>query len=148
MANYGVKLRRYEIAQANHKHLRGFRIRIEVVDTCGGVDSNIFLYRRAPANAFDGSIADEFQTVCSFPDMSEYPAGTPSPETYFREDYIELDVRSMRDYDYIWERIMLESSALMNALTLADTLVAAEDAWIGCEPEETVSESLSESTSA
>jgi len=146
----GIKLKRYAIENANHFHIRGFRIRIEVTEVCGGMVENVFVFRKAPANPFDGTEAEEFQTVASFPDIAEYPVGAVDAETpfpYFRTNVVELDVRSVEEYDYVWTEIMAEVGNLINALDKADEIVAAETVNLGaeCDSEDTVSESVSDS---
>lgn len=144
----GIKLQRSAISQVNHFYLRGFRIRIDVSEVCGGMDPYVFLYRRAPANPFNGEQFDEFQCVASFPDMEEYPVGAPSEETpfpYFRLDYIELDVRSVSDFDYVWTTILSEVGRLVETLEKADNLTVEETTVVGedCFPVEQASESAS-----
>lgn len=144
----GITFRRYAIEQANHYHLRGFRVRIEVASVCGGMDPNIFVYRREPANPVTGVQWDTFQTIASFPDMEEYPIGTPNSETpfpYFRSDSIELDLRSVEDVDYVWQLVLTEAAHLINALDKAEQLVAIETATVGEDCADSESASISES---
>lgn len=144
----GITFRRYAIERANHYHLRGFRIRIEVESVCGGMDPNIFVYRCEPANPVTGVQWDTFQTVASFPDLEEYPVDAPNSETpfpYFRSDYIELDLRSAADVDYVWQIVLTEAAHLINALNKADILVATETVTVGDECSDSESSSASAS---
>jgi hypothetical protein len=81
-------------------------------------------------------VYDEFMTVCSFPDMSEYPISEPSDATtfpYFRLDYVELDFRGQTNYDTAWQSIRDEIARLVAALDLAESLVVTEEIWLGDE---------------
>jgi hypothetical protein len=127
-----VKLRRYEIRNANHLHLRGYRLRVEAVDPCG-MDAKVFVYRRPPADPVTGVVADEFTGVASFPDMAEYPAGQPDPakQPFFRKDFVEVDVRSLRQYQEIWQTLLAEVAGLLSALNRADLMIVGEEQWVG-----------------
>lgn len=130
----GIQLRRYAIAAANHWYLHGFRLRVEVQAVAGGMDPNVFLYRRNPPDPVTGEVSDVFQTVCSFPDMGEYPATEPSDATafpYFRLDFVELDFRGQTNYDSAWTSIRTEVHRLVAAMDKAEDLVVVEDVWLG-----------------
>jgi hypothetical protein len=148
----GIQLTRSSIKDANHWFLRGFRLRIEVTEVTGGMPEHVFVYRREPANPETGTIDDTFQTVASLPDLSEYPVGAPDPERpfpYFRDNFIEVDVRSTGDFQNVWERIHAEVCNLVDILNRADNLVVDEVVWCGDQPptSESASESASESES-
>lgn len=159
MAEYGIKLRRYAIAQANHWYLRAFRLRIEVAEVHGAMSRYVFLYSRHPANAVTGVIEDRFETVASAVDLAEYPVGAPDserPHPFFRTDSVELDVRSSEDYEEVWTRIQNEVCQLATILKRMENLEVVEEVWCGDQPEsgssdsdsEAASESASESASA
>lgn len=132
MARRGIQLSRSEIRRANHLHIGGFRIRVDVVDTHGGVPPEIFVYRRNPPNPHTGRREDIFQTVASFVDLSEFPAGAPGPDSpFFRLPYIELDVRSTKHYDEVWRTIQDLTVNLVAAMDRAEELVVAETVWCG-----------------
>ena len=144
---YGIKLKRYEIRNTSHWHLRVFRLRIEVEDVSGGMVPDVFIYRRHPADA-NGVVYDEFETVASVPDLAEYPTREPdanSGNSFFRDRFIEVDVRSLEHYNDVWETIVAEVTALVDALNKAEAgLVLAEELWVGDSGEGT-SEAVSES---
>lgn len=143
-----IRLTRLDIKNANHYHLRGFRLRVEVAEVSGGMDRNVFLYRRHPPDPRTGEIVDEFATVCSFPDLAEYPVGDPSTTTdlpFLRKDFVELDVRSTRDCELVWETIRSQACALAAALDRADVLQEVETVWCGIPP---ASDSSASSASA
>ena len=128
-----LQLRRYGIKQANHWHLHGFRIRIEV-KSAENVDQNIFVYRRSPPDPVTGVVFDEFMTVVSFVDLTEYPVGAPDPASgvpFFRQNFVELDTRSVADTSTVWTTVVLEAENLLKSLAQAETLVHEEDITIG-----------------
>jgi hypothetical protein len=77
----GFKLTRSATEPSNHKHLRTFRLRIEVTETTGDLSPYLFVHRRHPADPYDGSVFDEFCTIASVLHLSEYPAGQPDPRS-------------------------------------------------------------------
>jgi hypothetical protein len=152
----GIQLRRLEIQNANHWHLRVFRLRIEVAQIFGDMPRHVFVYRRRPANPYTGEIFDEFCAVASVVDLSEYPAGAPDPDgssPFFRQDFIEVDLPSQVEFEKFWELIQTHVCALVDRLNLADQLVMTEAIWCGDqppdpgEPSESESEMPSESVS-
>ncbi len=144
----GIRLQRFSIKNANHWHLRVFRLRVEVVETSPDMTRYVFVYRRHPADPYTGDIFDEFCTVASPVDLSEYPVGAPDPDKafpFFRKDFIEVDLRSMVEFEEFWSLIVKFVCQLTETLDLADILVEDEQAVCGELP--TPSESTSESES-
>lgn len=145
MADRGIQLKRYRIRNANHWHLRGFRLRIEVFDHTDNVDPAVFVYRRHPPDPATGQSQDEWVAVASVVDLSEYPAGEPDPAgatPFFRRTWVEVDVRSESDYKAIWDTVKAEIDNLLHALDRFEDLEEAESVWIGT-PRESDSESTS-----
>ena len=142
MAARGIKLQRYQIANAPHLSMHGFRLRIQVAAVAGDMPPDVFVYYRRPADPHTGEIVDDFQTVASFVDLAEYPALSPNPELspFFRLDYIEVDVRSVAHYQEVWQMIQAAVNSLIAALNRADQMVLAEEVWIG-EPNDDASDS-------
>ena len=141
----GLKLKRYSIKNANHWHLRVFRLRIEVTETSPDMPKDIFVYRRHPADPHSGVIFDEFCTVASPVDLSEYPVGGPDPVKdfpFFRKDFIEVDVRSMTEFQDVWDLVVKLSCQLATTLDDAENLVMDEEMICGELP--ISSESVSE----
>ena len=147
----GIKLRRAQIKNANHWHLRGFRLDVRVMEAIGGMDQYVFVFRRHPPDPYTGVIFDEFCGVASVVDLAEYPVGAPDPDSgthpFFRSDHVCLDVRSSAHHDEVWLSIQNEVCNLVEALDRFDILEVAEEIWCGEQPEEEVSESASESVS-
>jgi len=125
----GIQLRRLGIERANHWHLRVSRLRVEVIDTCGDMDANVFVYRRNPVNPNTGEVFDEWCAIASPVDLSEYPVGSPAT-------------------GQLYDEIKAQVTSLVTALDLADKLTEEEKVWVGCEPAESESASASESESA
>ena len=133
----GLRLQKWTIAQASHYELHGFRMRIEVVETTGGADPDIFIFKRHPADPFTGIIFDEFYTVASFPDLALYPVGAPNPELsepWFRGRQLEVDFKSIREYNEFWTLICEQATILCQTLDKADKLVLGEEVWCGAVP--------------
>ena len=148
----GLRLKRFSIKNANHWHLRVFRLRIEVTETTSDMTPFVFVYRRHPADPFTGDIFDEFCTVASPVDLVEYPVGQPNvekPFPFFRKDFIEVDLRSQRDFDKFWDLVSQEVCRLVEALGIADILINDDEIVCGelPQPSESVSESVSVSVS-
>jgi hypothetical protein len=123
-------------------------LRIDVVETTPDMPKDVFVYRRHPADPYSGVIFDELCTVASVVDLSEYPVGDPDPNKafpFFRKDFVEVDVRSMKEFDEIWTRIVELTCQLAETLDRADILVVDDEAVCGELP--TPSESVSESES-
>ena len=128
----GIQLVRSELQNANHLHIHGFRLRIEVGDVNGDMPRHVFVYRRNPPHPVTGDIEDTFMTVASFVDISEFPAEAPGNDSpYFRKDFIEVDVRSTRDFDAVWSLIHAQVCELVSALNRADLLIVTETTWCG-----------------
>ncbi len=142
MATRGIKLERSELVPANHLHLRGFRLRIEVTAvTPDTVDPYIFVYRRNAPDV-DGVELDVFQTVASFPDLAAYPRHAPpnpNQQPFFRLKHIELDFRSTQHAEEAWILVLAATNQLCAALDRSDTLTTTEVVWVG----ETGADSLS-----
>lgn len=130
----GIKLIRSEITPANHLHLRGFRMRIEVSDVSpSDVDPYVFVYRRNAPDV-DGVEFDTFMTVASFPDLAAYPRHEPdnaNRQPFFRLKHVELDFRSTAHADRAWELILASVGQLCAALDRADTLTETVQVWVG-----------------
>jgi hypothetical protein len=143
----GIKLRRYEISQANHYHLHGFRLKVDVEAVSGGMLPEIFVFNRCPPDPNTGDSTDRFLTVASFVDMSDWPVGNPDPDKglpFFRKSAVELDLRSMSDYNAVWELLVSEANNLCYALDRADILVPAESQWAGTKSDESSDSDLSD----
>lgn len=149
----GLKLQRYAIENANHYHLRVFRLKVVAVEPFDGMTEYVFVYRRHPVNPYTGEYFDEFCGVASATDLAEYPIGAPDPNAgthpFFLSDRFEIDLRSQTHYDQVWELIKDEVCTLITVLNLADNLVVEETHLCGDEAadSESASESSSESVS-
>jgi len=135
----GLKLKRFKIKQANHWHLKVWRIRVEVDEVSGGMDPNIFLWTRNDPDPDTEEVIDEFMTVATVADMSRYPEADPNPEAdnpYYRTDFFEIDVEAQQTYDEVWQIIRLAAEELVLALDRAEQLIVAETAWLGESPPE------------
>jgi hypothetical protein len=123
-------------------------LRIEIPETTDDMTDYVFVYRQHPADPYTGEIFEEFCTVASPVDLSEYPVGAPDPNKpfpFFRKNFIEVDLRSQADFDGTWELIQTEVCRLVAALDLMDNLVTEEEVICGTLPasSESVSASIS-----
>jgi hypothetical protein len=138
-----IKLARSEIRNANHYFLHGFRLRVDVTEAVG-IPAEVFVYSRKPADPYTGLVEDVWSGIASFPDLAEYPVGAPNPDLgcpFFRQSFIEVDVRSQKDYEKIWQLVVDQVKNLKIAFDKAADLVVVEEATIG--EDEVVSDSLS-----
>ena len=134
----GIKLNRYQIAQANHWHLKVWRLRVEVAEVSGGMEPNVFLWRQNDPDPHTDDVTYEFVTVATVGDMSEYPEGGPNPfaeNPYFRTPFFEIDLSSQSDYDDVWHTIQVTVMELVQALDRAEKLELSESVWLGTSPE-------------
>lgn len=130
----GIQLRRTESATASHRHIRAWRLRVDVEAVNGGMDENVFLWEQGDPDPDTDEIVNEFVTVATVADMSKYPVGAANPEyenPYFRTNFFEIDLESQADYDWAWEEIQKAVGLLVTALDEADTLGDSEEVWIG-----------------
>jgi hypothetical protein len=104
----------------------GFRFTV-AAENAVLMPAEIFRYIRRPYNPATGAEADEFDGVCSVPDLEELPVGAPtgSPQ-FFRLAELDLVFRSMTEADEAWDVIRADVGTLVRTLNLADELGAAE----------------------
>lgn len=127
----GVRLRREAQTRYVVNAVDGFRFTVTAYDAYD-MPNEIFLYLRRPYNPTTGEEADEFTSVCSMPDLEEYPAGAPAGvPPFFRLATIDLVFRSQALADEAWELIKREVEVLVETLRLADQLAVTEDVQIG-----------------
>ena len=133
-----LKLDRKEVTNVDYQWTGAFRLRIECSDPSNsGADPNVFVYRRDPANPYDGTANDTFFAVASPVDLSEYPVGEPNPDAqypFFRLDYVELDFRATSDAVEAYDLIVAELGTLCRALDRLEQLEAASSVWVGAGP--------------
>jgi hypothetical protein len=144
----GLRLQRFSIRNANHWHLRVFRLRVEVAEVSSDMTEYVFVYRRNPPDPNSGEVFDEFCAVASITDLSEYPIGDPDPNNafpFFRKNFVEVDVRSSQEFAEAWELLKTHVCELVEALDRADDLVLDEE--FTCGELDTGSASLSGSAS-
>lgn len=144
----GLKVTRSKTSPTNHKHLRGFRLRIDAVDPVGGMTQFVFVHRRHPKSPYDGTVFDEFCTVASVTHLADIPEGAPNlPFPFFRKTFVEMDARSEQDAEEFWDLMNSLVCSLLTALDGLDDLVLQETIICGEEGEVTDSISLSEGVS-
>jgi hypothetical protein len=144
----GVKLVRAPSSPTNHAHLRAFCLRIDAAEVIGGMTPYVFVYRRHPADPYDGSIKDEFCTIASPAHLADYPEGEPDlPFPFFRKTYMEVDVRSQQESEEIWALIQKEVCSLTTILDSFDDMVLVDTFICGEEDVSSESASISESVS-
>lgn len=135
MAEHRLKLTRYGIDNVRYKHLGAFRIRIEATDpTDSGMDTNVFVYRQDPINAYSGDANNTFMAVASAVDLAEYPADEPNTATefpFFRLNYVELDVRAISQAEEFWQIVVHDVGVLIESLNVLIELREQEAVWVG-----------------
>jgi hypothetical protein len=133
----GLRLQRSEMTRRNTVGLGVFRVRWDIVDVLN-MPAEVFLYRRRPPHPKDPTPVDDFMTVCSAPDLADYPAAEPTLETdlpFFRLNYVEMDFRAVSEADSTTPIIEKALLRLIDALKAADDLSLIGDGWVGDEPE-------------
>ncbi len=131
-----IKLKKYNVTQANFQFIGAYRLRIEAHEAAG-LDNRIFLYRRNPADPYTGAVVDDFFAICSPVDLAEYPPEAPDPNRafpFFRTNYVELDLRSTHLADRLWVTVVHEVNELLEGLDKLDELQITEEVWCGDPP--------------
>lgn len=109
----------------------GFRFTV-AAENAVLMPAEVFRYLRRPYNPVTGVEADEFDGVCSLPDLEEMPAGAPTGSPpFFRLAEIDLVFRSMSEADEAWAVIQADVAVLVRTMDLADDLGVAETVEIG-----------------
>ena len=146
-----LKLVRQELTSVQYQWAGAFRMRIDATDPNGtGADPNVFLYRRDPVNPYTGEAADVFFAVAAPADIADYPVGQPDPSKpypFLRLDYVELDFRAVTQANAVWTIVVREVNALLVLLSRLEDLTVVAEEYVGIAPEETVSDSASDSNS-
>lgn len=131
----GVYLRRLVQERFQTNVIDGFRFRVEAHDAAL-MPKAIFRYLRRQSDS-EGNTADEFDGVCSPPDLEEFgetdPVTGASPP-YLRLDYADLVFRSQSQADDAWKVIVEDVTSLVETLNVMDRIVEAQDLKIGDPP--------------
>jgi len=131
----GVYLRRLVQERFQTNVIDGFRFRVEAHDN-HLMPKAIFRYLRRQADA-DGNEVDEFDGVCSPPDLEEFGEGEPvagAAPPYLRLDYVDVVFRSQSQAEDAWKVIVEDVTSLVETLNVMDTVVEAQDLKIGDPP--------------
>lgn len=127
----GIKLRRAAQTRFVANAVDGFRFTV-TAHSAHDMPNEIFLYLRRPLDPRTGDEADEFTSVCSAPDLEEYPVGEPTgTPAFFRSAEIDLVFRSQAEAAEAWELIKREVEVLVRTLNLNDELTVEDDVQFG-----------------
>jgi hypothetical protein len=146
----GVPLTKSTLKNVNYQFLGAFRLRVDAGTPTGGMDSNVFLYRRDPYDIMTGETIDTYLNTASAVDMAEYPVGDPNPETnfpFFRLSWFEIDIRASSIAEKLWQITVAEVNNLCAALDRLELLVPIETVQCGAASTSGNSDSVSTSTS-
>lgn len=125
----GVTLRRSAQTRMYVNGVDSFRFQVLAHEACG-MPAAIFRFLRYPYDAVTETQKDEFDGVCSAPDLEEFPENEPQANAvppYFRRDQIDLLLRSQHDADEAWTLIQEDVRILVETLQLQDTLAVQEE---------------------
>ncbi len=131
----GLYLRRLVQERFQTNVIDGFRFKVEAHDA-NLMPTAVFRYLRRQSDS-EGNTADEFDGVCSPPDLEEFGEGEPvagASPPYLRLDYVDLVFRSQSQADEAWAVIVEEVKALVDTLNVMDTIVEAQDLKVGDPP--------------
>lgn len=131
----GLYLRRLVQERFQTNVIDGFRFRVEAHDA-NLMTASIFRYLRRQSDT-EGNTVDEFDGVCSPPDLEEFGEGEPiagASPPYLRLDYVDVVFRSQSQADDAWAVIVEEVKALVDTLNIMDTIVEAQDLKVGDPP--------------
>lgn len=122
MARYALTLVRYGVTVAEFQRYGAFRMRIEAEGPQGeDLDAAVFIYQKVPASPHTGDPGDieQFVAVAGLVDMSDYPVDAPSPTQgwpFYRQNWFEIDLRSMSEADELWNTVNDEVRNLLLSL--------------------------------
>jgi hypothetical protein len=123
-----LTITRSALTNANHRFLRAFRLRVDVTHAVN-MPAEIFLYQQNAPDPVTQAIYSTLITVASPVDLADYPVGAPNPDAelpYFRQSFVELDVRSSAEYQEIWNTIRNAIGNLCEALDRLDNYTEVE----------------------
>lgn len=148
-----LQLVKSALTEVPYQWVTAFRLRLDAFSIPEApADPHVFLYRRDTANPYDGSVNDTFFSICGPVEMADYPVGEPSsetPYTFFRLNYIEVDVYSRTIANRLYNEVVEEVDNLLKALDLLDTIVPLSTVEVGNPlPATPTSDSSSSSMSA
>lgn len=111
----------------------GFRWRVTAVGGTG-MPNHIFRYLRRPLDVAAGTTVDEFDGVCSPPDLEEFGENNPIPDRepkFLRLDYIDLVFRSQSEAEEAWTAVAEDVAALVETLRIMEQTVPAATLAVG-----------------
>lgn len=113
---YSLQLTRETSIMEENAVPYAWRMRISVTDSAG-LDTNIFLHRRAGGK-------DDFLCICSPVDLVEYPVGEPEAGKlpFFRAAVVDLLSRSSDMLEEGWLMIVQDCRRLVKAMATLDRL--------------------------
>lgn len=131
----GLRLQRSEVVNVDYVYLGAFRLRVDVVDA-HDMDDRIFLWRRGPVDPYTGEPTDNFFTLCSAVDMSEFPGDAPDANKaypFFRRNWVELDFRAVSQAEEAWRLFQERANVLIESLNILERLVVTQTVQCGAE---------------
>lgn len=129
----GVWLQRDVQSRFQTNVIDGFRWVVTAVGATN-MPNEIFRFIRRPLAVGDGTTVDEFDGVCSPPDLEEFDIGNPIPDRepkFLRLATVDLVFRSQHEADETWTAVVEDVTSLVNTLNIMDQTVPAETLPIG-----------------
>lgn len=129
----GVYLQRDVQERFQTNVIDGFRWKVTAVGATGMTD-HIFRYLRRPLDVAAGTTVDEFDGVCSPPDLEEFGENNPVPDRepkFLRLNYVDLVFRSQHEADEAWTALSEDVAALVETLKVMERTVPAQTLAVG-----------------
>lgn len=129
----GVHLQREVQERFQTNVVDGFRWKVTAVGATGMTD-HIFRYIRRPLDVAAGTVVDEFDGVCSPPDLEEFGENNPIPDRepkFLRLNYIDLVFRSQHEAEEAWTAVVEDVSSLVATLKIMEQTIPAQTLAVG-----------------
>jgi len=111
MANTFFTLNKQVTTTAAHK----FRLQIWVAETGWSLPSEIFRYKTLPTLPHDTDRTSEYDGVCSYADMLNYPASASNDYTaFFRKSSIDITYEAKAELQSFWETLQTDVQGLVD----------------------------------
>lgn len=132
----GIYLQREVQERFQVNVIDGFRWKVTAVGAAGMTD-HIFRYIRRPLDVAAGTTVDEFDGVCSPPDLEEFGENNPVPDVepkFLRLNYVDLVFRSQHEADEAWTALVEDVTSLVETLKVMERTVPAQTLKVGDPP--------------
>lgn len=104
-----------------------------VASDAENLPNEIFLHQKTVVNAALDEAQDEFVSICSPYDLSDYPVNEPNPTQspqFFRKSTIDILLPGIGYYSEVKEEIESQVTLLLHLLEQLEDLSVVDEVWI------------------